>query len=278
MDVIRCKGSNICSPFTSPDPHDVAIYYVSAGTGEIYAYSPPQGTHTSVVFSGGEPYGAKFDASGRLHIADCAHTALLRVDDSGQPGVMVKNYEEKSFRGPSSLAFGENETIYFTDSGPMGETTLERPRGSVFCISPSPSGGQMLRPLAWECLAHPSAIATSPTDTKVLYVAEQMANRVLRLIQRPANTYHTSVFHQFAGGLGPSCVTVDRHGSLYVGHFDYSGPRRSQGKISVLSSDGVVSRTLDVPGIEITGICLSADETTLYVTEASTNALYRIPL
>ncbi|GLE06154.1 hypothetical protein PINS_up015365 [Pythium insidiosum] len=222
-DIVRCNGSKVCSPFVSSDPQDDGIYYVSAGTGEIFVYSPAAATHSLVVFSGGEPLGAQLDANRRLHVADCAHAAILRVDDRGQPGVMVKAYEEKPFRGPTSVAFGEHGAIYFTDSGPFGETTLERPRGSVYCIAPSPSGGQVLRPLVHECLAHPSCLAVNPSEPRVLFVTELMANRLLRLAQRPANTHHISVFHQFSGGMGPSCVACDRRGFLYVGHYDFAG-------------------------------------------------------
>uniref|UniRef100_K3W8A4 SMP-30/Gluconolactonase/LRE-like region domain-containing protein n=1 Tax=Globisporangium ultimum (strain ATCC 200006 / CBS 805.95 / DAOM BR144) TaxID=431595 RepID=K3W8A4_GLOUD len=221
-EVIRCRGTKICSPFVSRDPLNPAIYYVSAGTAEIFECKP-QESHTSLAFSGGEPYGAQFDQYGRIHIADCAHAAVLRVDDAGQPGVMVKAYEERAFRGPNSIAFGADGTIYFTDSGPMGETTLEKPRGSIFSICTSPSGGQILRPLALECLAHPSGITASPADPKILFVAEMMQNRIVRLCQRPSNTYHLNVFYQFAGGLGPSCIACDGHGKLYVGHYDFAG-------------------------------------------------------
>lgn len=228
-DVIRCRGAKICSPFVPRDPLDATIYYVSAGTGEIFECRPQDNSqqHTSLAFTGGEPYGAQFDQKGRIHVADCAHAAVLRVDDNGQPpGVMVKAYEERSFRGPSAIAFGsqdDEDTIYFTDSGPLGETTLEKPKGSIFSICTSPSGGQILRPLAFECLAHPCGIASSPADPKVLFVVEMMQNRILRLCRRPSSTHHLSVFHQFAGGLGPSCISCDKSGALYVGHYDFAG-------------------------------------------------------
>lgn len=222
-EIIRCKGSKVCSPFVRKGAQDGEVHYVSAGTGEVFVYTPALSSHSSVVFSGGEPYAAQFDSTGRLHIADCAHAALLRVDDSGQPGVMVKAYEERSFRGPSSIAFGENESIYFTDSGPLGETTLEKPRGSIFYIGQSPSGGQTLRPLALECLAHPSGISTSVTDPRILYVAELLTNRILRLVQRPTGTHYISVFYQFSGGMGPSSIVSSASGVLYIGHYDFAG-------------------------------------------------------
>ncbi|KAG3089573.1 hypothetical protein PI124_g17419 [Phytophthora idaei] len=273
MDVIPCRGAKICSPFVASDG---SIYYVSAGTGEVFQYQVSD-THTPVVFSGGEPFGAQFDHRGRLHLADCAHAAILRVDDTAQPGVMVKTYEERAFRGPNGIAFAQDDTLFFTDSGPMGETTLEKPRGSVFCIASSPSGGQVLRPLVIDCLAHPWGIAVSP-DTGALFVAETMKNRIVRLHQRPSNAYHASVFYQFSGGMGPSGLACGDDGALYVGHYDFSGGSASNGKVSVIGSDGILKRTMDIPGTEITGLCLSADKGYVIVTEASTNTIHRLPI
>ncbi|KAG7395931.1 hypothetical protein PHYBOEH_003010 [Phytophthora boehmeriae] len=275
-DMIRCHGAKICSPFVSASGSSDTIYYVSAGTGEVFEFRSPD-SHTAIVFSGGEPSGAQFDHRGRLHLADSAHAAILRVDDSAQPGVMVKAYEDRAFRGPNGIAFADDDTLFFTDSGPLGETTLEKPRGSVFCIAFSPSGGQVLRPLMMECLAHPWGIAVSPT-TGVLLVAETMKNRILRLAQRPSNSYHASVFHQFAGGMGPSGIACDASGTLYVGHYDFSGSSTSTGKISVISSDGLLLRTIGLPGTEITGVCLSADGEFIIATEASTNSIHRVPI
>lgn len=268
-DAIRCRGAKICSPFVDGD----VVYYVSSGTGEVFRRQAPD-SHAAVAFTGGEPLGAQLDQSGRLHIADGGHGAVLRVDaGSSQPGVMVKAYEGRALRGPNGIAFSPDGAL-FTDSGPLGETTLEKPRGSVYCISPNPSGGQVLRPLALECLAHPWGIAAS---SDAVFVAETMRNRVLRLRARPNNAFHVSVFHQFAGGMGPSCAACDINGSLYVGHYDFAGEvvlivssciggsdhfratlggSSTHGKVSVLSRDGELLRTLEIPGTEITGLCL----------------------
>jgi len=127
-----------------------------------------------------------------------------------------------SFQGPNSVAFDNNGTLYFTDGGAMGETTLEKPKGSVFYIS-GPESAQILRPLALNCLAHPCGIAVSKRGEAV-YVAEMMRNRVLRFSQRPVGVYHLSVFCQMSGGMGPSCLALDeRTGVLYVGQYDFKG-------------------------------------------------------
>ncbi|CAE7896422.1 unnamed protein product, partial [Symbiodinium sp. KB8] len=59
-------------------------------------------------------------------------------------------------------------------------------------------GTQILRPIALDCLAHPSSVAPSK-DGSVVYVAEMLKNRVLRFIQKPKGVYISSVFIQLSG-------------------------------------------------------------------------------
>lgn len=89
-------------------------------------------------------------------------------------------------QGPNSVVFDRKGNMFFTDSGPLGTTSLQSPKGSLFMISVD---GELLKPILFECLAHPSGVALSP-DEGVLYVAETMQNRVLRCVQRPAGAYH----------------------------------------------------------------------------------------
>jgi len=87
----------------------------------------------------------------------------------------------------------KNNMLFFTDSGHMGDTSLETPLGSVFAID---LGVSMLKPVLVGKLAHPSGIALN-LDENVLYVAETYKNRVLRIVMHPDGVYYTSVFHQF---------------------------------------------------------------------------------
>ena len=102
----------------------------------------------------------------------------------------------------------KNNCLFFTDSGPMGETSLESPTGSIFAID---LGVSMLKPIVYGKLAHPSGLALSPTEN-VLYVAETLNNRILRIVVHSSGVYHSSVFHQFSGRLGPTAIAVDSTG------------------------------------------------------------------
>lgn len=96
----------------------------------------------------------------------------------------------------------KNNSLFFTDSGPLGETNLENPTGSVYAIDLAVS---MLKPIIYGKLAHPCGLALAPNEN-ILYVAETLMNRVLRVVIHSSGVYHTSVFHQFSGRLGPTAL------------------------------------------------------------------------
>jgi len=200
---------------------------------------------------------------------------VFRHDDDAQLSEFVKEYEARPFKGPSAMLLDSAGNMFFTDSGPLGETTLQGPKGSIFLIS---ADGQLLQPLLLEALAHPSALALG-LDERVIFVAEKMQNRLLRLVQRPAGVYHCSVFHQFSGFLGPSGIARDPQGNLYVTRYDFaSAGVTKQGCISKISPEGKLLEEIATPAPELTGICISPQQDALFVTEASTNVVYRIPL
>lgn len=90
------------------------------------------------------------------------------------------------------MALAEQSNIlYFTDSGPLGETGLDNPQGSIFAID---LGVSMLKPVIVGKLANPSGIAITQ-DEKAIFVAETSMNRILRVVNHASGVYHTSVFH-----------------------------------------------------------------------------------
>merc|ERR1711907_127256 len=222
------------------------------------------------------PSSVSFDPDGMMYICDTAHGAILCLSEEDELSEFVHEYEGKTFLGPNTMIFDNKNNVYFTDSGPLGESTLSHPMGSVYVVD---GPQQLLRPLAHECLAHPSGLALSP-DQQAVYVAETMANRVLRFAQHPSGVYHMSVFCQFSGFLGPTALACDaKTGNLYVARFDFKSCSEA-GEIAVLSPKGVQLRTIAMPAAEITGIIIENQKDTgavsLLVTEASSGALYRI--
>ena len=127
----------------------------------------------------------------------------------------------------------KNNCLFFTDSGPLGETSIESPNGSLFAIDLSVS---MLKPIIDSKLAHPSGLALS-IDENMIFVAETGMNRILRVVCHSSGVYHTSVFHQFSGRFGPSALAMHPDGRLFAARFDFTESSK-HGLISVLNQDG----------------------------------------
>jgi sugar lactone lactonase YvrE len=278
---------------TSPTFGPSGDLFTISTSGDIYRYVGSLEYENDLQVeswgdSSGQPFGLVFGAatpnnpSGAAFICDAAHQALFKITRTeGEDGVprqqiepYVREYEQAQFLGPNSLCLARSTgTLYFTDSGPFGETSLQNPRGSVFAISSSP---QLLIPLCLHTLAHPCGVALSP-DEKNIYVAETAMNRVLRFSQHPPGVFHCSVFHQLSGRFGPTALAVRENGDLFVAHFDFAD-NAENGKILVLDCEGEVSYSIMVPGPEVTGLCLTPNQSNLLITERSTTSIYRHPL
>lgn len=212
---------------------------------------------------------------GSSFIADMAHQAILSqtvTDNRIEIIPVIKDFDGSNLKGPNSMVLSEkNNALFFTDSGPLGESSLENPTGSIFAID---LGVSMLKPIVYGKLAHPSGLALNPTEN-VLYVAETLKNRILRVVLHSSGVYHTSVFHQFSGRLGPTAIAVSQSGKVYAARFEFLEVNNN-GIISVISPEGEVEEELlinDCP--EITGLFFSkVQDDILYAT--STNSLLKI--
>lgn len=272
------------TPITSPTFGPGGDLFAISTSGDIFRYtgSLESDNESAIEFwgdSSGQPFGLVFDPQGAAFVCDAAHQAIFRITrteaEDGVPRQQiepyVKEYEQSQFLGPNSLCLSKSTgMLYFTDSGPFGETSLQNPRGSVFAISSAP---QLLIPLCLNTLAHPCGLALSP-DERNIYVAETAMNRVLRFSQHPPGVFHCSVFHQLSGRFGPTALAVNRDGDIFVAHFDFAD-NTENGKIVVLDSEGEVRNNILVPGPEVTGLCLTPDQRYLLITEKSTTSLYR---
>ena len=153
---------------------------------------------------------------------------------------MIKDFDGKPLKGPNSMVLSDkNNCLFFTDSGPLGETSIESPTGSLFAIDLSVS---MLKPIIDSKLAHPCGLALS-IDENMIFVAETGMNRILRVVCHSSGVYHTSVFHQFSGRFGPSALAMHPDGRLFAARFDFTESSK-HGLISVLNPDGVVEEEL----------------------------------
>lgn len=225
--------------------------------------------------TGGQPTGLVFDSQGSSFIADLSHQAVLSqtvTDNRIEIIPVIKDFDGSALKGPNSMVLSEtNNSLFFTDSGPLGESSLENPSGSLFVID---LGVSMLKPILYGCLAHPAGLAMNQKQS-ILYVAETLKNRILRVVVHSSGVFHTSVFHQFSGRLGPTALAMNSRGNLYVARYDFAESSKN-GLITVLNDDGEVVDDLCVADYpEITGLWFSTQANkrdNLYATESSTNS------
>lgn len=162
--------------------------------GEIYEVN--EGAPKPSFTTGGQPTSLVFDSEGSAFIADMGYQAVLSktvIDEKNcEITPVIKDFDGAPLLGPNSMILSEkNNCLFFTDSGPMGQTSLDNPKGSVFAIDLSVS---MLKPILVNKLAHPSGIAINQEEN-ILYVAETYKNRVLRIVLHKDGVYYTTVFH-----------------------------------------------------------------------------------
>lgn len=270
------KLFQLAVPLYCPTEDSEGNLFAVSTNGDVYQVNEGQ---MEVAFStGGQPTGLVFDQHGSSFIADQAHQAILSqtvTDNRIEITPVIKDFDGHALKGPNSMVLSEkNNLLFFTDSGPLGESSLESPCGSIFAIDLSVS---MLKPVIFGKLAHPSGVALSPSEN-TLYVCETLKNRVLRVVIHSSGVYHTSVFHQFSGRLGPTAIAVSPSGHLYVARYDFTECSK-QGVISVINSEtGACEQELTVQdSAEITGLFFSrVQEDILYATESSSNSLLKI--
>lgn len=188
----RLFQSNV--PLYCPTEDSEGNLFAVSTNGDVFQMTN-EGSMEVAFSTGGQPTGLVFDMQGSSFIADMAHQAILSqtvTDMRIEITPVIKDFDGNSLKGPNSMVLSEkNNSLFFTDSGPLGESNLENPSGSIYAID---LGVSMLKPILYGRLAHPCGLALSPEEN-VLYVAETLMNRVLRVVIHSSGVYHTSVFH-----------------------------------------------------------------------------------
>ncbi len=271
------KVADFHSPIYSPVEDKNGTLYVVSTDGYVYQIAEHQ--IVSLYNTSGQPTGLAFDAEAGSYIADLAHQAILSqglTEAKAGKFEVIKDFEGVPLLGPNSLISNrEANTLFFTDSGAFGHTSVSNPKGSVFSVDLEANS---IKPLLYQLLAYPYGLAISINDS-ALYVSEMCKNRVLRLVQYPSGNYHCSAFYQFSGRFGPTALAMHNKGYLFVARYDF--PEYSKdGVITVLRERGEVEGEIVIPNSpEITGLSFShSNPDCLYVTERTHNSLYKVAI
>jgi len=269
------KIADFHSPIYSPIEDKSGILHVASTNG--YVYQLGEGEISSLYNTSGQPTGLVFDSEAGSYIADSAHQAILSqglAAPRAEKFEVIKDFEGVPLLGPNSLIIDKDaNTLFFTDSGAFGHTSVSNPKGSVFTVDLEANS---IKPLIYGLLAYPCGLALSPNES-ALYVAEMCKNRILRLIQYPSGIFHCSTFYQFSGRFGPTALAMHQKGCLFVARYDF--PECSKdGVITVIRERGDIEGEIVIPNApEITGLYFSkTNPDLLYVTEKTNNCLYKV--
>ncbi len=188
------------------------------------------------------------------YFTDIANSVIYcKRPNTDKPEVVIRDYEGNPLLGPTSLVLNtEDNSLLFCDGGNFESTSLSNPNGGVYYVELE---SRTTRPIIEKCLAYPSDIIFEPI-IGIGYVAETFANRILRITENPQGIFHTSVFYVFNGRVGPTSLTIDDQGNVYVSRFEYQKEDKSvNGLISVINKDGDLVGELEIPKMcEITGM------------------------
>lgn len=199
--------------------------------GHIMRYDPNTGKTSVFRSPSGMSNGMKFDAEGRLVVAEGADFGgrrITRTDmTTGKSDIIAGLYEGRPFNSPNDLTIDEMGRIYFTDPRYVGFEPVEQPVMGVYQIDTDGSVHLVVADSG-----KPNGIAVSP-DQKTLYIGSndsgsfrnitdelptyigRMALLAYDLSTDGIATFRTTLV-DYAPEHGPDGFEVDVEGNLYV--------------------------------------------------------------
>lgn len=270
-----------------PREDTTGVMHVVSPSGEIFQFT--DSTSESIFQIEGEPNCICFDSSNYMYIADLNSKSLIFKPPNLSDGthlpeaIIAKEYDGHPFKGPTCLAYNkEDNCIYFADCGMFNDATFAPFDNVLYSIDLDTRVlKKVLGGLSFVC-----DICYDSTN-ECLYVAEIFMNRIIRLKQNEDGIFHASAFYQFNGRVGPSALTIDEKGNLYVARMEYnmSDPEdnaetEADGIISVINKEGMFVGELVVPKMpEISGLFISLKKKeNLFFTLKSMAGVFKIKI
>ena len=199
--------------------------------GNIWKHNPETGETTIFRSPSGMSNGTKFDAHGRLVVAEGADFGgrrITRTDmKTGKSEIIAGLYNGKPFNSPNDLSIDEQGRIYFTDPRYAGNEPVEQPIFGVYRIDPDRSVHLVVTDAG-----KPNGVAVSP-DQQTLYVISHdngamgsfpddvpLLNGRMALLAYDLSPKGTATFRKvlvdYAPKDGPDGMVVDAEGNLFV--------------------------------------------------------------
>lgn len=258
--------------------------------GHIWKFDPKTGKASVYRSPSGMSNGIKFDAAGRMIVAEGADFGgrrITRTDlKTGKSYILTARYNGRPYNSCNDITIDLKGRIYFSDPRYLGDEPLDQPIMAVYRLDPDGSVHRVITNIG-----KPNGVAVSP-DQKFFYLvsndngatgfnlldpteATQKGQMALtRFDLRPDGTMDPAsrkVLVDYSPEDGPDGLVVDVEGNLYVAVRDATRPG-----IVVYSPEG---KELDYIPTEIptnVGFGRGDEKSTLYITAGK--SLYRIRL
>ena len=263
----------------------LGVFHVISSTGELFQFN--ESTSEQIMTLNGHANGLCFDSNGFVYVTDLATNSInfkQIIQQDPNPiieNILAREYDGKSFKGPTSLAYNKEENVlYFADSGVFEDASLAPFDCSIYSIDLET---RVLKKILGN-LSFVSDICYD-NNNNTLYIAETFMNRIVRLKLNDNGVFVGTVFYQFSGRIGPSAITIDENGNLFCARYEYSNSDidmeiESDGLISVINKNGEMIGELNVPKLpEISGIYISPKKREdLLLTVRNSTAVFKIKI
>ena len=243
---------------TNPREDSIGQLYVCNESGELLTFNE-DGSYSTFLNLGGLPKCIAFGSSNNsIYIADLMNKVVYEkpLEKDKEINSIFKDYCGISLKGPTSLVRSKDDDyIIAADAGYFGSSTINNTCGSIYLYD---INNNVLKPLILNNLAYPCDIYHDKEED-VFYVCEMMNNRIIRLVQNPKGVFHSSVFYTFNGKLGPSAISMDEIGNIYISRSDFFNKNKkdTNGIISIITKEGILSGEIIVDGFsEINGLLI----------------------
>jgi gluconolactonase len=254
--------------------------------GHIWKFDPTTGKTTIFRSPSGMSNGIKFDAQGRMIVAEGADYGGRRVTrtdfKTGKAQIIAGLYAGRPFNAPNDITIDERGRIYFSDPRYLGHEPLDQPLMAVYRIDLDGSVHRIITDAG-----KPNGVCVSP-DQKTLYVVSN-DNGATGFERLPADTpfrkgHMTLMAYDLAADGaakfrktlvdyapfdGPDGLVVDTQGNLYVAVRAQNRPG-----IYVYSPDGKELAYIPTEIPTNVGFGRGDQAKTLYITAGT--SLYRI--